>query len=112
MPAYPSMVPEAMKKIQDKKEKTILKVHRELVTAKNAPVGITETILPVDPVGMNPNVVTKTNAGSLTEVDTILVQILMKILVDRLLRIDRGGGIQRNREEIRNNLHIIMGLES
>jgi hypothetical protein len=105
------MVPEAMKKIKNKKEKTILKVHRELVTAKNATVGITEMTLPVDHVEMTRSAVTKTSVGSLTGMDTILVRILMKILVDRLLHIDRVGGIQRNRERIRDNLHIIMVLE-
>lgn len=112
MPAYLNTVPEVTKKILNKREKTILKVHRELVTAKNGPGVITERTLPVVHVGMTPSVATKTIDGSLPGTDTILVQILMKIQVDHLLPIDKGGGSQRNREGIKDNLPIIMVLES
>lgn len=112
MPAYLNTVPEVTKKILNKREKTILKVHRELVIAKNGPGVITERTLPVVHVGMTPSVATKTIDGSLPGTDTILVQILMKIQVDHLLPIDKGGGNQRNREGIKDNLPIIMVLES
>ena len=112
MPAYLNTVLEATKKISNKREKTILKVHRELATGKNGPGVITERNLPVVHVGMTPSVATKTIDGSLPGTDTILVQILMKIQVDHLLPIDKGGGSLRNREGIKDNLPIIMVLES
>ena len=111
MLAYLNTVQAEMMKIQNKKGKTILKVHHESVTVKSAPVGIIEMTLLVGPARTTQSVVMKTSVESLPERDTILVRILMKILVDLLLRIDRGGGIQKNRKGTKDSLHIIMGLE-
>lgn len=110
MPVYLNMVQVVMMRIQNKKGMIILKVHRELVTVKSVHEVITEKILLVDPVRMTKSVETKTSAESLLERDTILVQTLMKIPVDLLLRIDRAEGIQKNKKGTKDSLHIIMGL--